>query len=102
MAIDEAIHLIQSLPRGSKYIAAVLPEYSWTEEQELATDIQDAVITAALVIRGTCPADRLNKTLTRLVRPAEVIAWNKAQVNTQQRKQTIQDRLENGSWQAVE
>lgn len=98
---DEAIDLIQTLPRGSKYVAAVVPEAAWSEEHEYAVDVQEAIMTAAASVRGVATEEQLRKVFTRLVRPREAIQYARAKQATQERKRTIKDRLENMEWQDV-
>ena len=88
---DEAIDLCLTLPRGSLYIAKKHPEYSWSEERELISDIQDLLIALSYAARGI-------KDAPKITRPSDLVERKRALEQAQQNKQRIQTT----QWEAIE
>lgn len=91
VAIDEAIDLAITLPRGSLYVAKKHPEASWSEARELIADVQDTIISLAYALRGV-------KDAPKIVRPADVIARKQAMKKAQSAKK----RIEMLEWEQIE
>lgn len=86
VGIEEAIDLINTLPRGSAYVSATRPEHSWTDEKEAMADLIDAL---AFMLRGWDKYVR---------RPSDVAAQHRA-VERARRARAV---IERTNWEEVE
>lgn len=93
VAIDEAIDLICTLPRGSLYRARKRPELAWSEEHEAIADVGDFVVDVMCALRGIEGSAR-----PRMTRPRDIVARQKAREN----RQKIKDKLNNTHWEEVD
>ena len=93
VAIDEAIDLICTLPRGSNYISRKYPAHVWSEEHEAIADVGDFVVDAMYALRGVDSSQRPHMT-----RPRDIVARQKAR----EKRQKIKDKLNNTHWEEVD
>ena len=92
VAVDEAIDLICTLPRGSHYKAKKHPELAWSEEHEAIADVGDFVVDVMCALRGVDSTQRPHMT-----RPRDIVARQKAL----QKRQRIKDKLNSTHWEEV-
>lgn len=89
---DEAIDLIETLPRGSAYVRAVRPDLSWSEVREAVADLQDTLWEIAYARAGS------REEPYRVTRPADVVARAAAR----DKARATRRRIEGGEWAALD
>lgn len=83
-----------TLPAGSLYVAAVRPEYAWSNEREALADIQDTIYTA-MWAHGMCSTDEPPS----VVRPRDIERTKRERERTKQAIKRLQDP--NVKWEEV-
>lgn len=92
VGISEAVDLILTLPRGSAYIKATHPEFSFTEVEEGVADLRDEMRDIAFFLRG------ISEPAPHVLRPKDFIAQQKAK----KRSEEARKRLLETKWEAVD